>query len=419
MALLDALNKSLKGEGRLYWFLREWFTVVYSSVARLFDTPVPARRKRILFYHINSLGYAGTEKFLQILARHLNKKKYSVYYMYPDSVLASDKERARLTYLLEGGVVPIPFDFRKVESNPPHFVSGMNPDIQRIMRGLGIDLLVTADSGSANYPFSVVRSIPIILLNIFGQPNVQKNVSYHCCISQEVADGLVPTVPPEKIVVLPVPSERPVISFEDAGLLRKRFGIKDTDIVFGRIGRPDDGIYDPIGIKAFQRIVAKHPEAHYLIMAPMPVLERFVEDQDIPNVHFLPPSAEDRSVWAFHAAIDVLAHFRNDGESFGLNIVESMLAGKPVVTHRSHIWNAHLEYLDESFARIADKDNVTQYAEFLEEMILLHKNGALLPLQERAREKAESSFLIETLIPVFEDLVEHSITKRHKLLPHD
>jgi len=419
MALLDALNRSLKGKGRLYWFLREWFTVVYSTGARLFDRQAPARRKRILFYHINSLGYAGTEKFLQILARHLDKKKYVVYYMYPDTAHASDKERARLAYLLEGGVVPIPFDFRKVESYPPHFVSGMNPDIQRVIRGLGIDLLVTADSGSANYPFSIVRNIPIILLNIFGQPNVQKNASYHCCISQEVAAGLVPIVPPEKIVVLPVPSERPVISFEDAALLRKRFGIKDTDIVFGRIGRPDDGIYDPIGIKAFQRIVASHPEAHYLIMAPMPALERFVKDEDIPNVHFLPPSAEDRSVWAFHAAIDVLAHFRNDGESFGLNIVESMLAGKPIVTHRSHIWNAHLEYLDESFARIADKDDVTQYAEFLEEMILLHKNGDLLPLQERAREKAESSFLIETLVPVFEDLVEHSITKRHKLHSYD
>lgn len=419
MALLDILNRSLKGRGRSYWFLREWFTVVYSSLARLPDRPASTRRKRILFYHINGLGYAGTEKFLQILARHLNKKKYAVYYMYPDTVHTDDKGLARLTYLLEGQVIPVPFDFKRIASAPPHFVSGMNPDIKKVIRGLSIDLLVTADSGNANYPFSIVRNIPIILLNIFGQPNVQKNVAFHCCISEEVANKLPPIVPPEKVMVLPVPSERPVISFEDAMLLRKRFGIKDTDIVFGRIGRPDDGIYDPIGIKAFQRIVASHPEAHYLIMAPMPVLERFVKDEEIPNVHFLSPSADDKSVWAFHAAIDVLAHFRNDGESFGLNIVESMLAGNPVITHRSHIWNAHLEYLDESFARVADKDDVKQYAQFLEEMIVLQKTGKLLSLQERAREKAESSFLIETLISVFEDLVEHSITKHHKLHPHD
>lgn len=414
MGLLDLLNKRLKGRGRPYWFLREWFTVASSSLARFLDKPASAQKKRILFYHINSLGYAGTEKFLQILARHLNKEKYTVYFMHPDTVQADEKRSARLAYVLEGKVIPIPFDFKAVASTPPRFVSGMNPDITKVIQGLGIDLLVTADSGHANYPFSIVRNIPIILLNIFGQPNVQKNVTFHCCISQEVADKLVPIVPSEKVMVLPVPSERPVISSEDAEALRERFGIKDTDTVFGRIGRPDDGIYDPIGIKAFQKVVASRPEAHYLIMAPMPALERFVKDEQIPNVHFVPPSADDRDVWAFHAAIDVLAHFRNDGESFGLNIVESMLAGKPVVTHRSHIWNAHLEYLDESFARIAEKDNVEQYAGFLEEMIQRHQAGDLSSLQEHARAKAESSFLIETLMPKFESLVQHSITERHK-----
>jgi glycosyltransferase involved in cell wall biosynthesis len=133
-----------------------------------------------------------------------------------------------------------------------------------------------------------------------------------------------------------------------------------------------------------------------------------VEREQIPNVHFLPSSAKEEDVWAFHQSIDAVAHFRNDGESFGLNIVESMLCGKPVITHRSHIWNAHLEYLEPAFSRVANKDNVDTYASFMKEFTLLKQQGKLKELGEKAREKSEE-FLIENQIVRFEKLVDESI----------
>jgi glycosyltransferase involved in cell wall biosynthesis len=91
-----------------------------------------------------------------------------------------------------------------------------------------------------------------------------------------------------------------------------------------------------------------------------------VKKNAIQNIHFLDPIYEEHQVWVFHKSIDVLAHFRSDGETFGLNIAESMICGNPIITHKSKIWNAHLEYLDNTNSFVADIDNVDQYAHALE-----------------------------------------------------
>jgi hypothetical protein len=43
-----------------------------------------------------------------------------------------------------------------------------------------------------------------------------------------------------------------------------------------------------------------------------------------------------------------------------------MICGNPIITHKSKIWNAHLEYLDNTNSFVADIDNVDQYAHALE-----------------------------------------------------
>jgi glycosyltransferase involved in cell wall biosynthesis len=193
--------------------------------------------------------------------------------------------------------------------------------------------------------------------------------------------------------------------------LRIRFNIKNTDFVFGRIGRPDDGIFDSIGIKAFQKIVKQYPRVHYLIMSPMPKLVKLVNDEHIPNIHFLDPSSNEENIWAFHQSLDAMAHFRYDGESFGLNIVESMLCGKPIITHKSPIWNAHLEYLELAFSRVAEINNIEQYASFMEEFILKKEKGELEKMGKLAKIKAEKLFLIANNIGKFEQWIDESLEK--------
>ena len=270
-------------------------------------------RPRILFYHISGLSFAGTEKFLQILAKHLNHNRYDVYFMYSPKSRPCFGEKpldGRLGYFKNTPINFIPFDYEKLENKYPYFVYGMSPSIFEVIQKYNIDLLITAGSGYSEFPFNVIKDIPIILLNIFGSPNAQKNIVYNVCISNAVADKIRSIVPKNKIKVMYIPSEYPTKkSFENGKILRRKLGIKDNEIVFGRIGRANDNIFDPIGIMAFKQVVKETPNIHYLIMSSPPILKKIVEEQNIPNVHFLKPSADENDIWAFHQAIDVLITF--------------------------------------------------------------------------------------------------------------
>jgi len=319
-------------------------------------------KPRILFYHVSGLSFAGTEKFLQILAKYLNHDLYDIYFMYspkPRSCFGGRALDGRLDYFENTPVKLISFNYEKLDNKYPYFVHKMSPSIFEVIKNNNIDLLITAGAGYSEFPFNVIKNIPIVLLNIFGSPSIQKNIIYNICISGAVANKIKPIVSKEKIKVMYIPSEGPTEdSFGNGKVLRKKLNIKDGKIIFGRIGRDSDDIFDPIGIMAFKKVVKEMPWIHYLIMSSPPILRKIVKEQKIPNVHFLEPSAKEEDVWTFHQAIDVLAHFRKDGESCGLNIVEAMLCGKPIISHKSRYWNAHLEYLDDSFSRVAEIDNV-------------------------------------------------------------
>jgi len=372
-------------------------------------------KPRILFYHVSGLSFAGTEKFLQILAKHLNPDIYDVYFMYspkPRSCFGDEVLDGRLNYLKNTSIRLIPFNYRKLDNKYPYFIHKMSPTVFEVIKRNNIDLLITAGAGYSEFPFNVVKNIPIVLINIFGSLNIQKNILYNVCVSETVSNKIKHIVPEEKIKVMYNQSENPSKnSFENGKILRKKLNIKEDEVVFGRIGRASDNIFDSIGIMAFKQVVKEVSNIHYLIMSPPPILKKIVKEHKISNVHFLGPSANEEDIWAFHQAIDVLAHFRKDGESCGLNIVEAMLCGKPIISHKSKYWNAHLEYLDSSFSRIADVDNIQQYIKYMKEFISFKKDNKILGIGQKAKEKAEKLFLIKNNINQFEKWVNKALYK--------
>lgn len=327
-------------------------------------------KKRVLLYHISGLSFGGTEKNLQIIANNLCDD-YEVFFLYSNKNIANN----RLSYINKK-VYCIEFDYTEKEPKYPFYIKGMNPHIKNVIAENEIDLLITADSGYTQYPINTIIEIPIVLINIFGSPTLQKNIVATLFISKTVqksAEGY--TGPRHGNTMAYIPSAQPKEGArEQAQQIRKNFNIPESDFVFGRIGRNADSIFDPIGIIAFQKIVKEFPQAHYLIMSPPPLLEKMVHDENIPNVHFLPQSSSELDIWGFHFAINCLAHFRLDGETCGLNIAESMYVGNPIISHRSHIWNAHTEYLTDSFARVAKKDDALMYASYMKEFITIKEN---------------------------------------------
>lgn len=394
-------------------FLKYYLSFWRLYKARRFEveTYVPAvqqNKPKILFYDLAGLSFGGTQKFLQILAKYLNKDLFDVYFMY-----SSKRAADRLGYLEGSGVKFIDFTFDYIQKKLPFYIQGMRPHIFDAVKENRIDLLIVAGAGYPEFPAANLTKLPIVYINIFGSVNPQSNIKKYLCISDYLTGRVSSVLRGRDVETFYIQSEGPdAKALERGRFLRSSLGLKDEVMVFGRIGRPDDNIFDPIGIEAFKSILKKYPEACYLIMAPPPILEAKVRSEGIPNVFFVPPSGKEDDIWAFHNAIDVLAHFRYDGETMGLNIAESMLCGKPIITHKSRIWNAHLEYLDDSFSRIAELDNVSQYAQFMELFIKFKKQGKLQEIGEKAKQKAESLFLIKNNINKFEKCLQKVVSQK-------
>lgn len=396
-------------------FLQRW---IFDLIEFYYSPRIPRAKKtlrvpgkkNILFYHISGLSFGGTEKFLQILAKYSNKGKYNVFFMYssqPRGADLSKKMNGRLSYLKESGVTLIECSYGHMEQKFPYNISGVEPHILKVISDNNIALFITAGSGYAEFPINTIRTVPIILINIFGSPIRQKNVVKNICISYAVKEKTDPITRKETLEVMYIPSEGPDIEAVLRGKeLRQKLNIPDNAFVCGRIGRPDNRIFDPIGINAFKKVVKEDRTVHYLIVSPPPALVKIVSDEHIPNVHFVPPVSEEKDIWAFHAAIDCLAHFRLDGESCGLNIIEAMLSKKPVISHKSKQWNAHLEYLDSEFSRVAEIDDSEKYAEYIREFAKEKQSKALQKMGEAAHAKARDIALIDTQIIRFESWVD-------------
>lgn len=392
-----------------YWIYESFNKVESSNLAKKekIDISLVSKngrknsKKRILFYQIGGLGFGGTEKGLQIIAKNLPSDEFEVFYM----AHWDENQPNRRDYFNGSGVKLINFSYQSVDNKFPYYIHKQKPDIFSVIRDNDIDIVFSSGAGYADCPLNLIDDKPIIIYGVFGYATTKKNVLKQLYISEEVGKKVLEIVAREKTMLFPLLSEGPrggdLVSSRE---LRARLGISEETFCFGRIGRGDDGIFDPIGIKAFKKLSNERDDVAYIIMSPPPVLRRIVSDEKIKHVYFLEPSGQEDDIWAFHNAIDVLAHFRNDGESQGLNIVESMLCAKPVITHKSHIWNAHLEYLDNRFSRVAKKDDFEEYYGYMKEFVEMDK-GKLKEIGEIAREKAESMFLARNRLPEIVNLL--------------
>ncbi|MCR4344588.1 MAG: glycosyltransferase family 4 protein [Candidatus Scalindua sp.] len=175
--------------------------------------------------------------------------------------------------------------------------------------------------------------------------------------------------------------------------LRNTLGISSSTFVMGRIGRPDDYIFDPISLRALKIIEEKGDyDILYLVQSPPPNMIKTARDIGLRKIHFLTvPIVTDDEVTSFYNTIDILAHARRDGETFGLNIVEAMIHGKPVISHKSRMANAHKPFVKKC-GFFAGVDNYKQYAKYIN--ILYNNRTKRIILGEKGRKFAIDNFLL-------------------------
>src|SRR5690606_3281108 len=125
--------------------------------------------------------------------------------------------------------------------------------------------------------------------------------------------------------------------------LRKELGLPSDAYVIGRVGRPDSGIHDPISLKAYRKI--EDSNTYFLALSPPVNMVRQAKKLQLNNFIAIPPTTDPIHLAKLYNTIDVVAQARRDGETFGCNIAEAMMHGKPVIAHLTPYMNAQSEII--------------------------------------------------------------------------
>ncbi len=178
--------------------------------------------------------------------------------------------------------------------------------------------------------------------------------------------------------------------------LRQKLGISRSTFVMGRLGRPDDYIFDPISLHALKVIEERTDyDILYLVQSPPPIMIKTARDMGIKKIQFLTvPIVTDDEITSFCNTIDILAHARRDGEICPTNIQEAMIHGKPVISHRSLRANGHKPFVKKCgfFAR---RDNYKQYAKYID--LLYNNKEKRMKLGRKGLKFATDNFLLENI----------------------
>jgi glycosyltransferase involved in cell wall biosynthesis len=170
--------------------------------------------------------------------------------------------------------------------------------------------------------------------------------------------------------------------------LRQALGIGPKVFVVGRIGRPASSIHHPLALAAYAKI-EREGETIFLAVAPSRKLREQARELKLTTFREYPATADGVELSRFYNTIDVLAHSRLDGETFGMNLAEAMRHSKPVITHRHPQVNGHLEVVGEA-GLVTGFEDIDDYAEKLKE---LRDNPAYREqLGQLCRERAHKLF---------------------------
>jgi len=327
------------------------------------------KRKARVVHLMKDLGLGGTQKTAQLFCKALVKKYADFYDVTVLYNAAHDMTRYRDFLEILGSeerMVPYRFDNQGVE-----ILQSLRPDITHVYR-----------AGIPEWPIpgKDIKQTIFVETNVFGfldpNPNVNKTLFMSNwlteCSKRQYGEGIFNTLDKQgRFDFVNNPVDSPATDEKLILNLDKDF------VVLGRCGRPDDGIYDDVNVKAALILQAKGHKVFFLSLAPPPRMMDDLDKYGIPHIN-IAPTVDPIVLSAFYNSIDILAHARADGETFGSNIAEAMMHGKPVVTHiaipshpRMGVFQAQTELVKDGVTGFVCEHNAAAYAEQLEKLVIV------------------------------------------------
>lgn len=309
------------------------------------------KKIRIAFIKFGGLATGGTERGLQTLAVNLPQDKFDITYFYCDSApyVNSDyvhptTDPSRELYMRTKGshvkLVKFSVGFKNI-TVPTH--DWINTNFWDVFKEEDFDIVQTARAGHPEYPFVHIKNTPIVdLITLPGMADTQVNIAKSVHISNFQRESWVKAGGPEHIsTVIPLLTEfprqaNPVV---DKPNNRKFFKGKKIQTVFGMHQRPDDGIYSSIPLDAYSRVESffdgPDNDVGFVIMGGSKLYQKQAKELGLKNFEHVPESGDYEDILSFLENIDVFAHGRADGETYGMAIAEAIYCGLPVISHEA------------------------------------------------------------------------------------
>jgi hypothetical protein len=364
------------------------------------DDPV-----RVAFVKFGGLAAGGTERWLQMMAANLSRDRFAVDYFYCDAApyvgadfKHSDTDPARLAYMRQAGVNLVKFHVgaKDVRTSTHKW---LDTDFWELFDARAYDLVQTATAGPAEYPYSEI-DLPIFeYITLNAGINRSRNVALTIHVSQwqrrrwVARGGRV-----GRSDVIPIPAERPASELD----LREQLGIPADARVAGFHQRPHDEIFSPIPLDAFTELVAG--DRWFVIMGGSELYRKQAARLGLETVCFLEHDGSGEGISRFLNTLDVFAHGRADGETFGTVFAEAMMHGKACLSHYSPIANGQVETMGPAGLFALDTGD---YAAKLER--LLSDRDLCESLARKARPHAERYYSLDSCVRRLERAFETAL----------
>lgn len=316
-----------------------------------------------VLHYLDNLDLGGTTKTCQLFFEYSSSAQFDCSVAYPyDADMTRLEEFVMASKICRGKLFPLTKDVT----------------LQDVINENSIDILHVYRSGFEQFPEPGLHvQVPhFVETNVFGfidpNPRIDRTLymsEWLMNYSLAQLNGIQHNLPARRFDFVNNPVEDP------ASQIMLNVDIPDDAIVLGRCGRPDNGIYNSVSVRAAHLLRMQGYPIHFLVAAPPSNMLDDLGKYGIP-FHTISPTTTASVLSQFYNRVDIYAHARADGETFGVNIAEAMMHAKPVVTHWATpsfpgmgVFQSQTELVDHGKTGFIVENDPAEYAEALKKLI--------------------------------------------------
>ncbi len=359
---------------------------------------------KLAFIKYDGLGAGGTERWLQNVAAKIDKDKFDIDYFY-----TGEENPSRLQFMKENNVSLIKV---RAKGKVSDWGEWLDTDLFEKFDENKYDIIQTAIAGEKEWPYYLFKKPVIERIALDYGVDFSPNVYHSFFMSEWMRDKWVKMGGIKALSsIVPFGIEIP----HSKETMRQQLNIPKTAIVAGFHQRVDDNIFSEIPLNSFAQLQSDN--RFFIIMGGSKKYAEQAKKLNIKNFIYLQHSADKEIISQFLNTLDIFAHGRKDGETFGAVFAEALLHHCPCLGHKTPTSNAHKETMGPGGLFAKNQKDYTQKLKKLFEDKNLRKN-----LADNGFSHAKSKFIdtnyIKKIEEIYIDIFENqkAYAKKIKLL---